>query len=177
MKKVFMLLGLAVLFSACEKLDELTQFDLEYHTEAVIPATATLNVPIDIPLPPVTTNTEETFENYNTHKDLIEEITLNELQMTITDPADGTFSFLSDIEIYISTEDGENEILLAWLYNIPNTVGNEINLETTSQDLQLYLKADAYTLRLKVTVDELITQDYTLDIKTVFHVDAKILGI
>jgi len=176
MKKILLLISTVLIFSQCKKLDEFTQFTVVYHSEATIPATVNIDVPVNIPLPAVTTNSEETFENNNTHKDLIEEIRLEELQLKITDPVDGDFSFLSDIEIYMSTDDLP-EIKIAWLYNIPDSVGNELNLETTDQDLQEYLKADAFNLRLKVTTDQLITQDYTVDVKTVFFVNAKILGI
>ncbi len=175
MKKWITFIILISLFS-CKKLEEFTEFDIIYHTEATIPATIGINVPFDIPLPPVTTNSEQTFENNNTHKDLIEEIRLKELEIKITEPVSGDFSFLRDIEIYINT-DGQSEKKIAWLYNIPNNVGNTLNLETTNHDLQEYVKTDSFTIRMKVTTDELITQDYTVDIKTVFFVNAKILGL
>jgi len=176
MKKYYVLFLLVWMAAGCKKLDELTQFTIVYHTEAVIPATVSINTPIDIPLPPITTDSEQTFENNNTHKDLIEEIRLEELEMKITDPVSGDFSFLQDIEIYMSADDLP-EIKIAWLYDIPDSVGNEIELETTGQDLQEYLKAESFNLRLKVTTDQLITQDYTVDVKTEFFVNAKILGI
>ncbi len=176
MRKFLALLIFLNLFLACNKLDEYTKFNIVYHTEAVIPARVSLNLPMDIPLPSITTESNHTFENHNTHKDLIEEIHLKELKVKITDPVNGDFSFLSDIEIYISA-DGLPEIKIAWLNNIPDSIGNEIILETTGSDLQEYIKTDSFNLRLRVTTDQLITQDYTIDIKSVFEVNAKILGI
>ncbi len=177
MKLVFLMMtGLLLSLEGCKKLDEFTQFDLTYHSQATIPATVSLNIPFDIPLPPVTTNSEEEFENNNTHKDLLESIKLKELELKITDPVDGDFGFLSDIEIYIST-DNQPEKLLAWKHDIPDSAGNTLSLETTSDELKNYLTEESFNLRVKVTVDQLITQDYELDIKTVFHVNAKILGV
>jgi hypothetical protein len=147
-----------------------------YHSEAIIPATVNINVPFDIPMPPVTTDSEQIFENNNTHKDLIEEIFLDELKVRITDPAGGDFSFLKDVELYLSAE-SLPDIKIAWLYNVPNNVGSELNLVTTDGNLKDYIVQDEFRLKLKVTTDELITQDYTVDIKTVFKVNAKILGI
>ncbi|NPA43674.1 MAG: hypothetical protein GXO27_06585 [Chlorobi bacterium] len=176
MKKTLWLLVMIASLVGCKKLDELTQFEVVYHSEAVIPATIPLQSPVDIPLPPVTTNTQQTFENHNTHKDLIEEIKLREVDLKITDPVNSDFSFLEDIEIYMSA-DGLPEIKIAWKYDIPDSVGNELELETTDEELKEYLKADSFDLRVRVTVDELITRDHTVDVKTVFFVNAKVLGI
>ncbi len=169
---VFLLAGL----SSCKKIKEsLTEFDITYHNSATIAATVPLNVPFDIPLPSVTTNTEEEFENNNTHKDLAKEIHLKTLELTVTDPADGDFGFLRNIEIYISA-DGLREKKIAWKLNIPDNIGGTLELETTSEDLKEYLFADKFKLRVRVTTDRLITRDYDIDIKTVFHVKANIFG-
>ncbi len=164
------------LTGSCKKFDEFTQFNLTYHSQATIPATVSLNFPVDIPLPPVTTNSEEEFENNNTHKDLVESIKLKDLELKVLDPVDGDFGFLSDIEIYISADDLP-EKLLAWKHHIPDSVDGTLQLEVTDDELKDYLTQDRFNLRVKVTVDQLLTQDYEVDIKTVFHVDAKILGV
>jgi hypothetical protein len=176
MKSFVWILMLMLVWTGCQKIEKFTQFKIVYHSEAVIPATVNINVPYDIPLPPVTTDTEQTFENNNTHKDLIEKIVLEQLNAKIIDPANGDFSFLSSIEIYISTAEMP-EKKIAWSYHIPDNAGSELELDTTDDDLQAYLKADKFKLRVRVTTDELITNDYRLDIKTVFFVDAKILGV
>ena len=174
--KFLLVLFLIISLFACNKIAEsLTEFDITYHSSATIPATVSLSVPFDIPLPPVTTNTEEEFENNNTHKDLIKEIHLKTLELTITDPADGDFGFLRNIEIYISA-DGLREKKIAWKLNIPDNVGETLELETTSEDLKEYLFADKFKLRVRATTDRLITRDYNIDIKTVFHVKANIFG-
>ncbi len=176
MKKLSILFLSLIFLISCKELDQFTQFTVIYHTEATIPATIPMDVPFDIPTPAITTNSSQTFENNNTHKDLIEEIHLTKVKLKITDPVNGDFSFLSDIEIFISSENLP-EKKIAWLYDIPNNVNNELNLNTTQEDLQAYIKADSFSLRVKVTTDEIITRDYQIDIQTEFLVNAKILGI
>ncbi len=160
----------------CKKLDKLTQFDIVYHTEITISSGIPMDLPFDIPTPPIETNSAQEFENNNTHKDLIEEIKLKKMELTITDPANGRFDFLRSIEIYIQA-DGLPEKKIAWKDNIPDTIGNTLELETTGDDLQEYIKKDSFSLKTKVVTDQIISRDYTVDITTIFHVNAKILGV
>ena len=180
MKRSFILIlaagFLLLLAGRCKKLDKLTQFDLTYHSEITIPASMPLGTPFNIPTPPITTNSSEEFENNNTHKDLIQEVTLKSLHLEITDPANGTFSFLNKVEIYISA-DGLPEKKIAWKENIPDSVGGTLDLDTTDDDLKDYLIQDTYELKVRTTTDEILTRDYTVNITAVFHVNAEILGI
>ncbi len=160
----------------CKKLDKLTQFDLTYHSEITIPAGIPVASPYNIPTPPITTNSSEEFENNNTHSDLIQEIKLKSLRLEITDPANGTFSFLNKVEIFISA-DGLAEKKIAWRNNIPDSVGGTLDLITTEDDLKEYLIQDTYKLKVRTTTDEILTRDYTVNITAVFRVNAEILGI
>ncbi len=170
---MFIFLGF---IQGCKKLDKLTEFDIVYHTEITINSGIPVDLPFDIPTPPIETNSEEEFDNNNTHKDLIEEIYLKKMQLTITEPANGTFDFLNSIEIYI-VADGLPEKKVAWKNPVPSSVGNTLELETTGDDLQEYIKKDSFRLKTKVVTDQILAQDYHIDIVSVFHVNAKILGI
>ncbi len=161
---------------SCKKLDKLTEFDIVYHTEITISTGIPVNLPFDIPTPAIETNSEEEFENNNTHKDLIEKIYLKKMELTITDPANGTFDFLNSIEIYI-VADGLPEKKIAWKNPVPSNIGNTLRLETTGDDLQDYIKKDSFRLKTKVVTDQILSQDYDIDIQSVFRVNAKILGI
>ncbi len=173
---IFLLMFLTLTATKCKKLDKLTQFDLTYHSEITIPAGIPVATPFNIPTPPITTNTSEEFENNNTHKDLIQEVTLKSLHLEITDPANGTFSFLNKVEIYISAH-GLPEKKIAWKENIPDSVGGTLDLETSNDDLKDYLIQDTYELKVRTTTDEILTRDYTVNITAVFRVNAEILGI
>lgn len=160
---------------ACEKLDELTQFTISYDNSVTVPATAEINLPIDLQTPNVQTNSESTFSSNDTRKDLIEEIRLDLLILTIASPESSDFSFLESISIYLDAE-GLPEIMIASAENIPDNIGSTLDLEVTENDLQEYIKKDEFKLLVTTVTDEIINEDHTIDIHSEFFVNAKILG-
>lgn len=161
---------------ACKKASKLTQFEMKYSTTAVIESSIGINLPINILTPPVQTNSEQTFSNENTRADLLEKVALTSCVLKIKSPSNGNFSFLNAIEVFISA-DGLQDVKLAGKTNIPDNQGNELVLETTGEDVKEFLKKSVFSLRLKTTTDQVITQDYEIAIDAVFFVDAKILGL
>ncbi len=177
MKKItVVLLGLLLLTFSCKEVDKLTQFNMDYTSSITIPATFGIDIPIDIWTPNIPTNSETEFESNNTAKNLIEEIVMTKMSMTISSPANASFDFLKEIEIYISA-DGIAEKRVAWLTDIPQSGLKTIELETSSDDLKEYIKADKYQLNTKTVTRQFISQDTDIEIKNTFYVDAKILGI
>jgi len=174
--KIILLIAGIALLGGCETIDKLTQFDMDYEETITIPSSIGINLPFTIWTPNIKTNSEEVFQINDTHKDLIEEIVLKELNLNVVSPQGGDFSFLKDIEVYISAE-GLDEIKIAWKYDIPDDAGASISLETTNADLKEYIKLDEFKLKLTTVTDELILTDYDVDVKAKFFVDAKILGI
>lgn len=175
MRMTALIMIIALLFASCEQVDELTEFDMNYETSFTIPGTIGLDMPIDIQTPEIETNSQQKFSGQDTKKDLIEEIVLNEMELSIQSPSDGDFSFLNELTIYINAE-GLEEIKIAWKDSIPDTVGSELSLETASNDLKQYIFEDAFSLRVKSKTDEVIDQDHEVNVSSVFHVNAKILG-
>ena len=177
MKKItVVLLGLLLLTFSCKEVDKLTQFNMDYTSSITIPATFGIDIPIDIWTPNIPTNSETEFESNNTAKNLIEEIVMTKMSMTISSPANANFDFLKEIEIYISA-DGIAEKRVAWLTDIPQSGLKTIELETSSDDLKEYIKADKYKLNTKTVTRQFISHDTDIEIKNTFYVDAKILGI
>jgi len=177
MKISSLILSIFVLaFYGCKIIDELTHFDIDYNYTFTLPALGGLNLPEEIESPDVENNTESTFEINDTRKDLVERATLKKFTVTILEPLDADFSFISKVEIFIKT-DALKEKLIAWKDNIPNDIGNYLKLETTSSDLKKYLTSDAIRVRLKTTSSEPLTEDLLLDLQSTVEVDAKILGI
>ena len=177
MKKItLVLLSLLLLTFSCKEVDKLTQFNMDYISSITIPATFGIDIPIDIWTPNIPTNSETEFESNNTTKNLIEEIVMTKMSMTISSPANASFDFLKVIEIYISA-DGVAEKKVAWLTDIPQSGLKTIELETSSDDLKEYIKADKYKLNTKTLTRQFISQDTYIEIKNTFYVDAKILGI
>jgi len=178
MKKAFLLLSVVVIISwctGCKVLDKLTIFTIPFNTQTTIPSLVGVNLPFNIQTPAISTNSISEFEVNQTRKDMIEEITLNKLQLNVSDPEDGDLSFLKAIEIYVNGGDLE-EKLIAWNDSI-DTTEKSIELQTTPDDLQDFIKLDSLSLRVRATVKKLLLSDYTVDINSEFRVNARILGI
>jgi len=165
-----------VLATGCKTVDKLTHFNMDYDETITIPSTIGINLPFNLITPNIRTNSEETFQINDTRKDLIEQIVLNELDLSMISPQNADFSFLKSIEVYISA-DGLDEIKVAWKYDITDDTGTSIKLETAGYDLKDYIKKDEFILKLTTVTDELILSDYDVEVKAKFFVDAKILGI
>jgi len=164
-------------FCGCKIIDELTHFDIDYNY------TFTLEVPdygiggnLDIKSNDVENSTESTFENNDTRKDLVESATLKKFNVAILEPEDSNFSFLNEVEVFISTAELE-EKLIAWKDDIADIEGNRLKLETSKSNLKKYLVSEQIKIRLKTTSSEPLTEDLLLDLKSTVEVDAKILGI
>jgi hypothetical protein len=174
MKKLT-LIGLLVAVSlfSCKKLNKLTQFNLTYDESITIPANSAINLPFVIQTPDMTTNSESTFEVNDTRKDLIQEIKLTQMVLTINTPASGNYNFLKDIILYINA-DGLDEVKLAWQENIPNDNVKQLTLNVSNADIKEFIKKDQFNLRVVTTTDEVITTEYKIDLHYVLFVDAKL---
>jgi hypothetical protein len=174
MKKLLsaLLLVSPLAFFGCTK--KLTHFYIDYTTQITVPATLTANFPFSLQTPPVGTNSTYEFEDHDTRKDKIQSIFLKELKLTIEDPSGETFSFVNSVKLYISTDDLP-EVLVAGRDSVPNTIGNVLSLTPADTDLQEYIKADKYRLRVKIISDETVPQDVHIEAYSNFLVDAKLI--
>jgi hypothetical protein len=161
-----------MLLAACKKIEQLLTFYVSNETSVTIPATTPVNLPVNVGTPDVTSNSAQQFKNNNSNINLVKDIRLDNLGMTITNPANQTFSFLKSIHLYIST-DSTNEIELAWLDSIPTTA-SLITLQTTQSALDSYVKASSYKLRTQAVCRQVLTQNTTVDIKLKFKVTANL---
>jgi hypothetical protein len=162
--------------SSCDKIDKLTQFQMAYNASVVIPSSTGINLPFNLFTPEIESNAESTFSVNNTRKDLIQEIKLTKLDLSITSPSNGNFKFLKSITIFISAE-GLSEIEIANKNDIPDNVGAFLSLDTKDVDLKEYIKKDQFKLRLNTITDEIIASDHHIDVHSSYFVNAKILGI
>ncbi|MCV9386902.1 hypothetical protein [Reichenbachiella ulvae] len=166
---------LAIFTFSCDDIDKLTQFRMNYTESVTIESSTVIGIPIDLSTPSIPSNSESTFAGNNTSKDLIEEISLESMTLTITSPQDGEFSFLESALLLISA-DGLDEVEIAYIESIPDDIGNSIDMEVTGVNVKDYLLKDQFSLRMKSSTDKTISQDHTIDIKSTFFVDAKIFG-
>jgi len=155
---------------SCEEVEDLLTFHVNDRTTIRIESAMPLGLPLDIPTPDVSSNSEQQYENNNTHADLVKDVKLEELKLTITQPSSKSFSFLKTIRIFIST-DQASEIELAFLDNI-TAATSVIELTPTQQKLDVYAKASSYNLRTEVTTDEALTQSVDVQVDLKFRVTA-----
>jgi hypothetical protein len=166
----FFLLVVFISLCQCSKVNELLTFFISDQTTLRIENTAPVNLPFEVPTPEISTNSNQKFENNHTSANLVKDIKLNELRLTITNPVNKTFSFLKSIQVYISTTQND-EILLAHHDNVPADV-SMIALITTQEKLDHYIKSDSYKLRTKIITRETFTQAIDVQVDLKFKVTA-----
>ena len=176
MKKLSLLGMCLVMMIACKDLEKLTEFSMSYSSNITIPKSTGLDLPVTVPTPDIETNSESEFAVNDTRKDMVEEIFLTGLDMTITSPDDQTFSFLESIRVYIVAEDLP-EIEVAYQENVSISAGSQLSLETTGENLREYIVKDAFNLRVKTVTDEVLSYDTDIKIDSRFFVNAKVLGL
>ncbi|MCC3156329.1 hypothetical protein LJ737_03720 [Hymenobacter sp. 15J16-1T3B] len=172
MKKVLFLFTALLLIgaAACKKVDKLLTFYVEDAQNIRIASNFPLGVFTQLAPVTVTTNSSQSFANNDTRADLVKDVKLDKLTLTITDPSSQNFDFLQSIEIRISA-DGADEIVLASLNSIPQGV-RTITLTPTEAKLDAYLKASQYTLKTRATVGRNVPQDVTVRADSRFKVTA-----
>ena len=169
-KKNTIIAILALFTVSCSEVDKLLTFTISNQTTFTVNSGLPFNSPFEVATPDVTTNSTSEFKNNNTNIDLVKDVKLQELKLSITSPADKTFSFLKSIHMYISTT-ADDEIELAFQDNISSTT-NTINLTCTSQKLDKYIKASSYKIRTTVTTKETLTQEIEVKADMKFKVTA-----
>lgn len=173
--QISLFLSLFLVVAGCKEVDKLTQFSMDYSNNVTIPSSSGVNLPFSVFTPPTETDSESKFEVNDTRKDLIEEIMLTELELTLTSPSDGDFSFLESIRIFIEA-DGLDGKEIAWNEDVPDNVGNTLQLNTSNSDLQAYIKKESFRLRITTVTDETLNTDHDINVRSQFFVDAKVLG-
>lgn len=169
-KLIALTLCLSVFLTSCDAVDDLLTFTISNNASIKIKSSSPINLPSEIITPDVTTNSSAEFENNKTKANLVKDVKIRSLKLTISDPSDKTFTFLKSIHLYISTTDSD-EIELAYLDNI-NTSNNTIDLVCTDARLDRYIKADSYKIRTQVTLKETLTKDVTVKADMKFKVTA-----
>ncbi|RDI50466.1 hypothetical protein [Flavobacterium glaciei] len=159
-----------LLITSCNVIDDLLTFSLDNQTTVTIPSGFPVNTAFNLVTPDVPSNSSTEFKNNNTNAELVKDVKLSEMKLTITNPANKSFSFLKSIHIYISTNNSD-EIELAFLDDI-NSTSNTLNLTCTTSKLDTYIKASSFKLRTEVLTKETITQDISVKADMKFRVTA-----
>ncbi|WP_303309881.1 hypothetical protein [Hymenobacter sp. BT730] len=173
MKRAFFIAPLLLLLISftfsCKKVNELLTFEISDSQNIKIPASGVVAVPFISPVP-VSVKSEESFKNNNTRADLVRDVTLSKLTLTITDPAAENFNFLKSITISIGT-DQNDKVPLASLDNVPMGVSS-IELKSSNTKLDKYIKASSYTLYTEVSLRGNVAHEITVRSDSKFKVTA-----
>jgi hypothetical protein len=161
---------LMLLVFSCSVVDKLLTFTISDEYSFEIPSAIPVGFPLDVTTPDIPSSSSTEFENNKTNANLVKDVKLSELKLTITDPANKTFSFLKSIHVYIST-DVNDEVELAYLEDI-NSTTNTISLTTTNNKLDKYIKASTYKLRIEAVTKEALTTDVSIKSEMKFKVTA-----
>lgn len=161
--------------SGCKLIDELRTFHLNYSVDLTIPSGSIIDLPLSLPIVPVTTNSEQRFDDEGVESDWIDSIKLTGLTITVTSPSGEDFSFLENISIYMNT-DGQPEVLIADKIPVPANAGNSIELDVTGADLYPYISKNSFSLRTQVTTDESMMQSVDFRADMIVEVKATIPG-
>jgi hypothetical protein len=174
-RKLWLLLPLLVLsLGSCKKILDLLTFQISDSTSFQIPATGLVaGTLLTLPGITVPSSSSDTFKANNTSADYVQDVTLDKLSLTVTDPAGQNFDFLKSVSIYIASDaNGTNKTLLASLNPVP-TGQTTINLTPSGNKLDVYLKGGSYTLFTTVEQAQAVRQTTTLRADSRFNVKAR----
>lgn len=175
-KNLFAVMLFAFTLISCDSLSKFTQFEMPFTSSVTISKSTPINLPFNLPTPEIKTNSSTFFSTNNINTDLIDAIYLKKLDLTVTSPTNGNFNFLKSIEVYIAA-DSLPDTKIASLNNIPNNAAMPLSLTVEQEDLKQFIMKDKFSLKVKTTTDEILTSDHEIDIKSVFRIDVKVLGL
>jgi hypothetical protein len=167
--RLFYFLFAVLLLCSCKKQ---ISFELNYSKTFVIDKTQALETATDIVSDTITTNIDAIYTTNQTNQKNVINIQLKDITFTVSNPSQHNFDFMKSIEIYLRA-DGLPERLISTQMNIPETGLTEITGELPNVNVIEYLSKPSYSLRFKVTIDQNIPEDFTLQVKQNFDVDAK----
>lgn len=171
---VLAFIALLVLGVGCKKLASLLSFKVSDSTSFTIPATSALGTSVSLPGVAVNSTSQSTYQNNNTSAKYVQDVTLDQLTLTVTNPTTQNFDFLKSVSIYIATDaSGSDKVLLASLNPVP-TGQTSISLNPAGNQLDKYLKASSYTLITQAEIAKTLPQNTDVRADSRFNVHANI---
>ena len=176
-KKAYLLLAVTLLLGVggCKKIASLLSFQVNDSSNFTIPGTSGLpGTTLTLPGITVNSSSQSTFNNNNTSADYVQDVTLDRLTLTVTNPSTQNFDFLKSISLYIATDAaGADKVLLASLSPVP-TGQTSISLTPTDTKLDKYLKGKSYTLFTTAELAQTLRQNTDVRADSRFTVHANL---
>lgn len=172
--KKFYLFTIIIIAFGCQEINKLTQFNLTYNEQITLPVVVSTDSTILVQTPDIPTTTESIYQTNNTSKNLISTILLSEMEIYHASPESGNLNFLSSIEIFITGENLSEE-KIAWKYDIPETIGDTLILETGDVNVKEYLNSEYFSLKINFSCDSTVLEEQLIDIQSLCTVKAELL--
>jgi len=175
MKKLYFIYGFfaLLLLSSCH-LDEKIAFNIDFNNEAKIPSIIGVNIPFEIPIPPITTNISKELSANDSKIEYLNTAFLKELIITSKDPIDQDLDFMKNIELYIKADNLE-KIKIAEKLDISDSIDNELKLDVfDDKDISAYIKKDNFELIIKSTSRKILLHSVKVNIYTKLKVTADV---
>ncbi|WP_375418963.1 hypothetical protein [uncultured Hymenobacter sp.] len=170
----FVWLALPVLLlslGSCKKALELITFQISDSSTVTVPP-----APLGSYMLPgiaVTSTSTNTYQVNNTNADYVQDVTLDQLTLSIEAPAGQNFNFLQSISISIASDAaGSDKVLIASLSSVPQGV-TTINLTPTDSKLDKFLRNGSYSLITSAALKQSVTQPIRLRTDARYNVRAR----
>ncbi len=171
MKKNILFLSFALVFamsSSCKKVNEATEFDIDYSTFLTIPSTSiTVTAPADFTTPEIPTNSSSRFASEKTTIELVSEVKLT--KFNISNPT-GNLDFLKSLTIFLKSSAGE--VSVATKTNIPKGVSS-VSADLSGINIKDHIFKDKIQFRVSVTITTGLTATQQLKMDETVHVVGK----
>jgi len=168
-----LLLLLLLAGGSCKKVLSLVRFQVNDSSTFTIPAVGITGTQLPLPGVPVTSTSVNTYQANNTQASRVQDVTLDELKLTIIDPPGQNFNALKNISIDIATDaNGSNRVPLASLRNIPAGQTTISLTPAANTKLDVYLQNGSYTLFATAELSQAVLQQTTLRAEARYNVSA-----
>ncbi len=155
-----------------EKVDELTEFDMSYSSDFIVPSNSiTVSSPADFTTPDIPTNSSATFANQKTISSKVTEIKLTKFEIVSTT---GNFDYLKSITLYIQAA-GQPDLQIATKTVIPTGV-TTVAMDLSGSNVKDYLFGTAFKLKIHVEIDGAIAMSQGMKLNETMHAKAVLIN-
>lgn len=173
MKKIIPFIFVFSFLLSCEKGS--VTFYIEEEEIITVESSFPVSLPYSISIGTISNTSSVEYENNNTAPDLIQEVLLDNITLSIITHSGEDFSFLESMNVYIKKTDATDKILLAYIDNIdPNATSIEL---TPVENINLVpiLQQDSYILDTEVEIKEYSLHDIDINLFVKFKITAGVL--
>ena len=160
MVKIYLLVSISLLWiiAGCGMVQSIVKSTFPYTTTLTIPASAGVGTPNSATS--IATSFDQNFSKSGNNGSRVSEVSIISAKLESTEPTDYNLGNISMVKVYLSKNDGKNEVLVASRTDISATVGNTLVLDIDNTHFldQLVREPDirirmAYQLRNKAVAD------------------------